>query len=205
MEVIRNKPFYKGVSPDLNSPIQTSKCQFQPETDVTASGIDTDPDEDCGEGINFCRSIAEALKWGPKVVEIFVPAGVTVIDTGQKLRAEKVRVGSVVNLHRADLSGAHLYGVNLNGADLRGVNLSGAYLRGAHLSGAHLRWANLSRADLYGANLSGANLNGADLSGANLSRADLREADLYGANLSGADLYGADLREAKFQNGSVIQ
>ena len=141
MEVIRNKPFYKGVSPDLNSPIQTSKCQFQPETDVTASGIDTDPDEDCGEGINFCRSIAEALKWGPKVVEIFVPAGVTVIDTGQKLRAEKVRVGSVVNLHRADLSGAHLYGVNLNGADLRGANLYGVNLNGADPSGANLRVA----------------------------------------------------------------
>ena len=158
MEVIRNKPFYKGVSPDLNSPIQTSKCQFQPETDVTASGIDTDPDEDCGEGINFCRSIAEALKWGPKVVEIFVPAGVTVIDTGQKLRAEKVRVGSVVNLHRADLSGAHLYGASLSGANLNGANLSRANLRGADLREADLRGAHLSGADLYGADLREADL-----------------------------------------------
>ena len=195
MEVIRNKPFYKGVSPDLNSPIQTSKCQFQPETDVTASGIDTDPDEDCGEGINFCRSIAEALKWGPKVVEIFVPAGVTVIDTGQKLRAEKVRVGSVVNLHRADLSGAHLYGVNLNGA-----NLCGANLNGANLSRANLRGADLREADLRGAHLSGADLYGADL-----READLRGANLYGVNLNGAYLRGANLRVAKFQNGSVIQ
>ncbi len=113
--VIRNRPFYKGVTTDLRSPLQTTQLTYTDGTTVTADGIDLDPNKDCGQGINFCRSIADALKWGPVVVEIAVPAKVKIVDAGLKLRAEKVVVGPVVDLAGANLAGANLYGASLTG------------------------------------------------------------------------------------------
>jgi hypothetical protein len=152
MHVIRTAPFYKGVDLNLKSPVQSSKLIFTPDSIINADGLDQDPAKDCGQGINFCRSITEALKWGPRVVEIFIPDRTTVIDTGQKLRAKKVRVGKEISL--------------------AGANLAGASLSGADLSGAYLYRADLYRADLSGADLSRANLSRANLAGADLSRAN---------------------------------
>ena len=152
MHVIRTAPFYKGVDLELKSPVQSSKLIFTPDSIINADGLDQDPAKDCGQGINFCRSIAEALKWGPRVIEIFIPDRTTVIDTGQKLRAKKVRVGKEINLSKANLSGA-----NLSGANLSMANLSGANLAEANLYMANLSRANLSGAYLFGAYLSGAN------------------------------------------------
>ena len=132
--IIRSRPFYKGVTKELTSPTRSdNRLTYAEGTVVTADGIDLDPEKDCGQGINFCRSIAEALRWGPVVVEIRIPAKVQVVDTGTKLRAKKVEVGPVVSLSGADLSGAHLYRANLSGAHLYGANLSGANLYGADL------------------------------------------------------------------------
>ena len=147
MHVIRTAPFYKGVDLNLKSPVQSSKLIFTPDSIINADGLDQDPAKDCGQGINFCRSITEALKWGPRVVEIFIPDRTTVIDTGQKLRAKKVRVGKEISL-----SGANLAGANLTGANLSRTNLSGANLSRANLSGAYLYRADLSGADLSKAN-----------------------------------------------------
>jgi len=188
MHVIRTAPFYKGVDLNLKSPVQSSKLIFTPDSIINADGLDQDPAKDCGQGINFCRSITEALKWGPRVVEIFIPDRTTVIDTGQKLRAKKVRVGKEISLAGANLSRAYL---------------SGADLSGAYLSGANLSRANLSGADLAGASLAGADLSGANLSRANLSRADLSRADLSGADLSGAYLSGANLSKANHDSTTV--
>jgi len=148
MRVIRNHPYYKGVTSNLKSPRQNAKLVYEPGTTVTANGIDLDPDNDCGPGINFCSTIGAALAWGPKVVEITVPDGVAVVDTGNKLRAKKVIVGQVVDLSSADLSGANLGGADLGDADLGSANLSRADLDGANLGGADLSGANLSRAYL---------------------------------------------------------
>ena len=152
MHVIRTAPFYKGVDLNLKSPVQSSKLIFTPDSIINADGLDQDPAKDCGQGINFCRSITEALKWGPRVVEIFIPDRTTVIDTGQKLRAKKVRVGKEISLYRADLYRADLAGANLTGANLSRTNLSGANLSRANLSGAYLYRADLSGADLSKAN-----------------------------------------------------
>ena len=152
MKIIRTLPFYKGVTKKLTSPQRNgNQCLTYTEgLTLTADGIDLDPDKDCGQGINFCRSIAEALRWGPVVVEIRVPDKTPIVDMGGKLRAKKVVVGPVISLSRADLSRA----------DLSRAYLYGAYLYGAYLSGADLSRAYLSGADLSGADLSGANLTG---------------------------------------------
>jgi hypothetical protein len=163
--VIRSLPYYKGVDSELRSPIQSSgKLKYEPGSSVDADGINLDPGSDCGVGINFCASVADALKWGPRVVEIIVPSGVKIVDTGHgKLRAARVKVGEEISLGGADLRGANLVGANLRGADLRGANLVGAYLGGADLRGANLVGANLVDANLVDANLVGANLRGAYL------------------------------------------
>lgn len=80
----------------------------------------------------------------------------------------------IIDLLRADLSGAHL---------------SWAGLRGADLEGAHL-----SDADLFGADLKWAVLGFADLTGADLRKVDLLEAELWDTDLTGADLWRASLR-----------
>ena len=74
VNIIRTLPFYKGVTRELTSPTQTSNRLIYTEgTVVTADGIDLNPDNGCGQGVNFCRSIADALRWGPVVVEIRIP------------------------------------------------------------------------------------------------------------------------------------
>ena len=214
--VVRDRPFYKGVLSDLRSPLQSNKLTYTPGAKIVADGIDLDPARDCGHGINFSASIAEALRWGPVVVEVHVPYNVKVVDAGRKLRAERVTVGEVVNLQRRlprsrlpqrrqprrrqprrrqprrrqprrrRPRGANLEGANLRGADLEGADLEDANLRGANLEDANLEGANLEGADLEDANLEGANLTGAYLAGANL-----RGADLGGAN----HLEGAQCRQ----------
>ena len=196
--IIRNKPYYKGVTKDLKSPTQDNKLTYTPGTIIEADDLNLDPDKDCGAGINFCSTLAGALKWarGGTVVTVTVPDGEPIVDIGHKLRAKRVLVGEVVSLRDADLSRADLGGANLSGADLWnanliGANLTDAYLGGADLSSANLRDANLWDANLTGADLTGANLWSANLTDAYLSRADLGGADLWNANLSGANLTDA--------------
>ena len=138
--------FYKGVNRDLQSPQRRGDQQltYTEGLTLTADGIDLDPDNDCGSGINFCRSIADALRWGPVVVEIRVPERTPVVDTGDKLRAKKVVVGPVVSLARANLYGANLTRAILTRANLTRADLAGANLYGADLAGAILTGANLS-------------------------------------------------------------
>ena len=232
--IIRNRPYYKGVTREFESPIHSTKLKYEPGTTVEADGLATDPSEACGQGINFCNTIAGALRFGPVVVEVTVPDGQDIIDAGAKLRAKSVVVGGVVNLtganltganlsravlseanlRRADLSGAVLYQANLRRADLYEADLTGTNLSRADLYEANLYDADLSGAVLYEANLSGANLRRADLSGANLYAANLRRADLSGANLYGANLNEADLNDEttiilpdgwKIENGQIVR
>jgi hypothetical protein len=151
--IIRNKPYYKGVTKDLKSPAQANELTYTPGTIVEADGLDLDPDVDCGAGINFCSTLAGALRWakGGTVVTVTVPDGEPIVDAGDKLRAKRVLIGEVVDLRGADLRGAYLRDANLRGANLIDAYLRDAYLRGADLTGA----------DLDGAYLDGANLRGA--------------------------------------------
>ena len=165
-QVIRSRPYYKGLDRDRRSPVQpqSTKLTYSEGEMVEADTLDDDPNKSCGAGINFCPTVAAALKWGPLVVEVTVPDGELVIDAGDKLRAARVVVGKTV-----DLSGANLCGTDLRGADLYKANLGGAYLSGANLRGANLCVANLRGANLRGANLCVANLRGADLCGTQVS------------------------------------
>jgi len=158
--IIRNKPYYKGVTKDLKSPTQANKLTYTPGTIVEADDLNLDPDKDCGAGINFCSTLAGALKWARcgTVVTVTVPDGELIVDTGDKLRAKRVLVGEVVSL-----SGANLVGADLTDADLRDADLSGANLTDADLRDAYLTNANLTDADLWDANLTGAYLRDADL------------------------------------------
>ena len=201
--IIRNRPYYKGVTREFESPIHTTKLKYEPGTTVEADGLDLDPANDCGQGINFCNTIAGALRFGPVVVEVTVPDGLGIIDVGDKLRAKSVVVGGVVNIYAANLSRADLTGANLTGANLYEANLRRANLYGANLYEANLRRANLYGADLYEADLTGANLRGANLTGANLRRANLYGADLRRADLSGANLYAANLRRADLSGANL--
>ena len=143
-KMIRTKPYYKGVTRDFESPSHQTKLVYQPGTTVTTETLDKNADEDCAEGIHFVASVAAALRWGPVVVEIRVPGGKTIVDSGSKLRAKTVKVGNVVSLTGANLSRVILSYANLSGASLHRANLSGA---------------DLSRADLAGADLSRARVN----------------------------------------------
>jgi uncharacterized protein YjbI with pentapeptide repeats len=176
--------FYKGVTKDLKSPTYGT-LTYAPGTTVRADRLDRNATVDCAAGINFCRTLAEALRWGQSGTVVKVRPIGGIVDTGGKLRAAAVEVIEV--------------------ADLSGADLSGADLSGADLSKARLYKANLSGADLYGADLSGANLSGARLYRASLSGADLSGARLYKADLYGASLYKADItiKQAKAR-GAVI-
>jgi uncharacterized protein YjbI with pentapeptide repeats len=193
--------FYKGVTKDLRSPTQpTGKLTYQPGTTVRANALDRDPSKDCAEGINFCRTLAEALYWSKGGTVVTVRPVGAIIDTGGKLRAAAVEVIGVAYLDGADLTGADLTGANLTRADLTGANLTRANARAnltrADLTGADLTGANLNRADLAGAYLAGANLTWANLTRADLTGANLTRANLDGVNLTRADLTGADLTGA---------
>ena len=166
-QVVTTGTWYKGVSRDLRSPsVDDHQLAYTPGTVVTALGLDDDPRHNCGAGINFVRTIAEALRWGPVVVRLEVPASELIIDTGDKLRARTVRVVGIVNLARANLTGADLTGANLAGANLTGANLTRANLTRAYLVRANLTDADLARADLTGAYLADANLADANLASA---------------------------------------
>jgi hypothetical protein len=211
--LIRTKPYYKGVTRDFTSPTKKALAlKYEPGSVVTADDFDKNADEDCAQGIHFVGSIAEALGWGPVVVEIRVPDGMTIVDSGTKLRAKTVEVGDVADLARANLARADLYGADLAGANLTGANLARANLTRADLSGANLIGANLYRADLTRADLTRANLTGADLTRADLYGANLTGANLYGAYLTGANLAGARGNDFtvlpsgwKVENGLIVR
>ena len=152
-EVRSTGVFYKGITLDMRSPQRTADAlTYTPGTTVVADGLDEDPGTDCGAGINFSRTVAEALRWGPMVVELRVPASECIIDTGRKLRARRVEV-----VKKVDLAHANLADANLAGANLADANLADANLASANLGGAYLARANLASANLAGANLAGAN------------------------------------------------
>lgn len=111
----------------------------------------------------------------------------------------------VIDLGRANLREALLFGVYLVEADLRGADLRGADLRGTDLRKASLRGADLRGANLGRANLSGADLGMADLGGANLRETYLQKASLGEAYLVEADLSGADLREADLSEADLAR
>jgi Pentapeptide repeats (8 copies) len=102
-----------------------------------------------------------------------VQAAITVI--GQRDAKRDIRL---INLSRANLTGANLYRANLGGANLTGANLRGAFIASADLHGADLAAADLRDADLMFT----------DFTGASLVAADLRRADIQDANFSGANL-----------------
>ena len=158
-QLIRSRPYYKGLNRDRQSPTRDNKLTYTEGEIVEADTLNNDPNKSCGAGINFCSTLAGALKYGPLVVEVTVPSGETIIDAGDKLRAARVRVGKTIvlsgaNLAGADLSGAELCVANLYGARLRGADLRRADLSSAHLYGADLRGADLRRADLRDAQVS---------------------------------------------------
>jgi hypothetical protein len=143
--------FYKGVTKDLRSPTRpTGKLTYQPGTTVRANALDRDPSKDCAEGINFCRTLAEALYWSKGGTVVTVRPVGAIIDTGGKLRAAAVEVIGVADLAGADLTGADLTRADLTRADLAGADLTRADLTGADLAGADLAGADLTRADLGG-------------------------------------------------------
>jgi uncharacterized protein YjbI with pentapeptide repeats len=101
----------------------------------------------------------------------------------------------IIELNRADLSGADLFAANLSEANLSTATLFAANLREAILIHANLNDADLVIADLSGAHLSGASFRYAYLSGAHLTGADLRDANLFDAYLRGADLSTTNLTQ----------
>lgn len=120
-----------------------------------------------------------------------------------------------VDLTRAQLGQARLWGVDLRGAKLDEAQLDGADLANALLTGASLANARLDKADLtggvqaQGVNFLNASLQGADLTGAQLQLADFSSAALQGAvlnfaRLEGAVLRGADLEAASLQQAKLI-
>jgi uncharacterized protein YjbI with pentapeptide repeats len=116
-----------------------------------------------------------------------------------------------VDLTRAQLGQARLWGVDLTGAKLDEAQLDGADLANSLLTGASLANARLDKADLtggvqaQGVNFLNASLQGADLTGAQLQLADFSSAALQGAVLNFARLEGAVLRGADLEGASLQQ
>ncbi len=194
MNLVHNGIFYKGVTKELLGPHRPGR-KYTTGT-VHKAEVDTDLSHDCAPGIHVCLTIAEALKWGPRVVSVVVSTDATIVMNGKIRVGPSVKVIAIDLQRGANLGGADLGGANLGDANLRGANLGGANLRGANLRDANLGGANLGGAYLWDADLRGANLWDADLRGANLWDADLRDANLRGANLRDANLRGANLRGA---------
>lgn len=103
----------------------------------------------------------------------------------------------MLDLQRADLSGASFHQSKLCKINMQGANLFNADFGRANLNEAVLKNANLARAYLSHADLGNANLRGADLSYAYLSNANLRGANLCGADLTGAKVSDEQLAMAK--------
>ena len=112
-QLIRSRPYYKGLNRDRQSPTHTTKLTYTEGEIVEADTLNDDPNQSCGAGINFCLTLAGALKYGPLVVEVTVPDGEVIIDAGDKLRASRVVVGKTVDLGGADLRGAYLRDADL--------------------------------------------------------------------------------------------
>jgi uncharacterized protein YjbI with pentapeptide repeats len=116
-----------------------------------------------------------------------------------------------VDLSRAQLGHARMWGVDLRGAKLDEAQLEGADLSNALLTGASLSNAHLEKADLtggvqaQGVNFLNASLQGADLTGAQLQLADFSSASMQGALLNFAHLEGAVLRDADLEAASLQQ
>lgn len=103
----------------------------------------------------------------------------------------------LLNLTKADLSGASFHQSKLQKVNFQNANLFNADFGRANLNQAVLKNANLARAYLSHADLGGANLRGADLSYAYLSNANLRGANLCGADLTGAKVSDEQLATAR--------
>jgi uncharacterized protein YjbI with pentapeptide repeats len=104
----------------------------------------------------------------------------------------------IVDLTKANISGAVLDHADLVDADLESTNLAGTFLFATVLSGsvlnhADLTGANLQSADLFSVALFNSTLTDAVLTGANLTDANLTDAILTGADLTKADLTGAEI------------
>jgi uncharacterized protein YjbI with pentapeptide repeats len=114
-----------------------------------------------------------------------------------------------VDLSRAQLSKAKLWGIDLRNAKLEDAQLDGADLSNSLLTGASLANAHLEKAELtggvqaQGVNFLNANLQGADLTGAQLQLADFSSAAMQGAILNFAHLEGAVLRDADLEAASL--
>jgi hypothetical protein len=90
--------FYKGVNGQLKSPIRRyGGLDYAPRTLVDAGEVDLDPDQECGRGVNFVRTMREAEGYGSHVVSLTVPPNVPYVDAGAKLRAQCVMVLEVVS------------------------------------------------------------------------------------------------------------
>jgi uncharacterized protein YjbI with pentapeptide repeats len=124
----------------------------------------------------------------------------------------------IINLSRADLSGAILDGADLSNANLSNTDLSNANLRGADLRNAFLSGTKLSNAILSNTILGNAEFMSADLSGVNLSGATLDDEFLnailgktgktafsFEINLNGAKLCGANLNNAKLKGAKLSE
>jgi len=122
--------------------------------------------------------------------------------------------GDSINLSRAQLQGADLWGAQLQGAHLEGgqlqsARMTGAQLTGAHLTASHLQGAYLSLAQMREALLEYAELEGATVFATALDRADLcyanlAKVDLYDVRtVEGADWYGALLDHTRIKRESL--
>ena len=128
----------------------------------------------------------DELAWHGTVAAILVAAG----------QGWKPTASTVLDLSRADLSGAAWHRARLGKCKLDDADLSSADLREAEMNNAGLLRANLSGANLEQAMLNNAHLQGTDLRGARLVRAAadgarFGDADLTGADFNGAQLHGA--------------
>jgi len=126
------------------------------------------------------------LKWHGTVAAILVATG----------QGWKPTASTVLDMSRAELSGAAWHRAWLEKCNLEDADLSSADLREAELKEARLLRANLSGANLEQALLNNAHLQMADLRGARLVRAAadgarFGEADLTNADFDGAQLHGA--------------
>ena len=127
LKLIHSGTFYKGVTKGRMGPHYPDK-PYNVGT-VHRAVVDTNLRDSCAPGIHVCLTIAEALRWGPVVVEVGVPEDATIVV------AAKVRVGPSVKVLARDVQvGADLWGTNLWGTDLRDARLWGANFRGANFS-----------------------------------------------------------------------
>ncbi len=111
---------------------------------------------------------------------------------------------SKINLVRANLKNAELWGVNLNNSTLTGANLQQAILPGANLQKVNFIGANLHKAQLVNANLSGANLISATLTQANFRTTNLQKTSFVASNLQGAIFCQANLSGATLTGAILV-